>query len=89
MAKHKGEHYKRYYDAAVRENKLEVGDRVLVRAVGFQGKHKIADRWEGFGVVRQVNYSLILNQQGFLRKLCPPAHSYIVDPTMIVCACKE
>ena len=43
----------------------------------------------GFGVVRQVNYSLILNQQGFLRKLCPPAHSYIVDPTMIVCACKE
>ena len=28
VARHKGEHYKRYYDAAVRENKLEVGDRV-------------------------------------------------------------
>ena len=55
VAKHKGEHYKRYYDAAVRENKLEVGDRVLVRAVGFQGKHKIADRWdeEPYKVVRQ------------------------------------
>ena len=55
VAKHKGENYKRYYVAAVRENKLEVGDRVLVRAVDFQGKHKIADRWdeEPYKVSRQ------------------------------------
>ena len=46
VAKQQGEHYKRYYDAAVRENKLEVGDRVLIRTVGLQGKHKIADRWD-------------------------------------------
>ena len=25
---------------------LEVGDRVLVKRLAFQGKHKIADRWE-------------------------------------------
>ena len=46
MARHKGENYKRYYDAAVRENKLEIGDRVLVLAVCFQQKHKITDRCE-------------------------------------------
>jgi hypothetical protein len=25
---------------------LQVGDRVLVKVVAFDGKHKIADRWE-------------------------------------------
>ena len=34
------------YDLKVRESKLELGDRVLVRKVGFQGKHKLADKWE-------------------------------------------
>ena len=33
------------YDQKVRYSKLEVGDRVLVRKVGIQGKHKLADKW--------------------------------------------
>ncbi|MCG8044577.1 MAG: RNase H-like domain-containing protein [Candidatus Thiodiazotropha endolucinida] len=37
---------KRHYDLKVREATLDVGDRVLVRQVGFRGRHKIADRWE-------------------------------------------
>ena len=38
--------HKRNYDLKVREATLDVGDRVLVRRVGFRGRHKIADRWE-------------------------------------------
>ncbi len=34
------------YDVHVRDNLLLPGDRVLVRKVGIQGKHKLADRWE-------------------------------------------
>ncbi|XP_033756228.1 uncharacterized protein LOC117338972 [Pecten maximus] len=34
------------YDRKVRDSKLEVGDRVLVRKVGLKGKNKLADRWE-------------------------------------------
>lgn len=26
--------------------KLEIGNRVLVRKVGIQGKHKLPDKWE-------------------------------------------
>ena len=37
---------KSYYDRKVRESVLEVGDRVLVRKVGLQGKQKLADKWE-------------------------------------------
>lgn len=33
-------------DQKVKFAKLEVGDRVLVRKVGIQGKHKLADKWE-------------------------------------------
>ena len=40
------ERYKSYYDQRVRESKLEVGDRVLIRALGLKGKIKIADDWE-------------------------------------------
>ena len=40
------ERYKSYYDQRVRESKLEVGDRVLIRALGLKGKVKIADDWE-------------------------------------------
>ena len=38
--------HKRNYDLKVREETLDVGDRILVRPVGFRGRHKIADRWE-------------------------------------------
>ena len=37
---------KGHYDRKVRDNKLEVGDMVLVRKVGFKGRHKLADKWE-------------------------------------------
>ena len=37
---------KSIYDRRIRETALEVGDRVLVRKVGLQGKQKLADRWE-------------------------------------------
>ena len=45
-AAHQTERYKTYYDQRVRESKLEVGDRVLIRALGLKGKVKIADDWE-------------------------------------------
>ena len=34
------------FDKSAQCSKLEVGDIVMVRAVGFQGKYKITDRWE-------------------------------------------
>ena len=34
------------YDLRARAAVLDVGDRVLVKALAFDGKHKIADRWE-------------------------------------------
>ena len=40
------ERYKSYYDQRVRKGKLEVGDRVLIQALGLKGKVKIADDWE-------------------------------------------
>lgn len=36
---------KRYYDNRVRDQVLEKGDRVLVRALGLPGKHKLGDKW--------------------------------------------
>ena len=46
QAARKGRKYKQYYDQKVRYAVLEPGDRVLVRKVGIQGKHKLADLWE-------------------------------------------
>lgn len=37
---------KNYYDLKVRGNSIEVGDRVMVKIVAFEGKHKLANRWE-------------------------------------------
>lgn len=37
---------KRGYDKRTRGADVEVGDRVLVKIVAFDGKHKIADKWE-------------------------------------------
>ncbi len=36
---------KRLYDARVRNQTLEVDDRVLIRNLGITGKHKLKDRW--------------------------------------------
>ena len=55
-----GQTNKEHYDVRTRENVLETGDRVLVRKTGFQGKHKLADRWEPevHIVVRRVNQDI-------------------------------
>jgi hypothetical protein len=48
---------KERYDRRVRGNKLECGDRVLVRKTKFQeGKHKLANRWEDkvYTVIKQL-----------------------------------
>jgi transposase InsO family protein len=37
---------KEIYDIKARAAILEPGDRVLVKALAFEGKHKIADKWE-------------------------------------------
>ena len=37
---------KERYDAKVRETRLELGDKVLVKNVGLKGKNKLADKWE-------------------------------------------
>ena len=42
----KGQKYKKYYDGKVRYVVLEPCDRVLVRWVEIQEKHKPADLWE-------------------------------------------
>jgi len=41
-----GVHQKKNYDARVRGAVLNVGDRVLVKVLAFDGKHKLFDRWE-------------------------------------------
>ena len=45
------------YDLKVRGATLEVGDRVLVKTLAFDEKHKLADRWEEFAyiVISQPN----------------------------------
>ena len=65
------------YDLAARASVLEPGDRVLVRRLAFDGKHKIADKWEeeAYQVVSQPNEELPVygvrkeNQQGPTRTL--------------------
>ncbi|XP_041367000.1 uncharacterized protein LOC121381719 [Gigantopelta aegis] len=45
-AEHSRQHQKKGYDVRVRGSILQPGNRVLVRRLAFDGKHKIADRWE-------------------------------------------
>ncbi|XP_033744324.1 uncharacterized protein LOC117330212 [Pecten maximus] len=51
------EHQKRNYDRKARAVALQDGDRVLVRIMAFEGKHKISDKWEDdeYVVIRQPN----------------------------------
>ena len=50
-------HQKKNYDKRLRAASLEVGDKVLVKIVKFDGKHKIADRWENepYVIIKQPN----------------------------------
>ena len=45
------------YDIKSRGSSIKEGDRVLVKIVAFDGKHKISDRWEEdiYEVIRQPN----------------------------------
>lgn len=36
----------RFYDQKIRGNNIKVGERVLVKIVAFDGKHKLSNRWE-------------------------------------------
>ena len=48
---------KPYFDTKVRGATIQIGDRVLVRKLAFEGKHKLADKWENdvYIVHRQPN----------------------------------
>ena len=35
-----------YYDKRARANRLQIGDRVLVKILAHDGRHKISDNWE-------------------------------------------
>jgi transposase InsO family protein len=50
-------HQKGQYDKRIRGAVVEPGDRVLVKIVAHDGKHKIADRWEdnAYTVLQQPN----------------------------------
>ncbi|XP_021345408.1 uncharacterized protein LOC110445231 [Mizuhopecten yessoensis] len=37
---------KKHYDSRVREAVLNIGDRVLVKILAFEGKHKLTNKWE-------------------------------------------
>lgn len=37
---------KKLYDSRVREAVLNIGDRVLVKILAFEGKHKLTNKWE-------------------------------------------
>ncbi|XP_033755109.1 uncharacterized protein LOC117338053 [Pecten maximus] len=48
------------YDNRVRGATLDIGDRVLVKVLAFDGRHKIADRWEdcAYVVVSRPNLDI-------------------------------
>ena len=56
-AKNAQQRQKKGYDRKAREAVLEPGDKVLVKILAFEGKHKISDRWEDdiYLVLRQPN----------------------------------
>lgn len=38
--------HKQRYDVHIREAKVEISDKVLVRKIGLKGQHNFADRWD-------------------------------------------
>ena len=54
------EKQKHHYDIKAKEVDLKEGDKVLVKVVAFDGKHKIADRWEEepYVIIRQLNNNI-------------------------------
>ncbi|XP_061186930.1 uncharacterized protein LOC133195066 [Saccostrea echinata] len=67
------ERQKRNYDLKVRSAILEKGDRVLVKITSFDGKHKLADKWEStpYIIVDQPNSTIpvyIVKEEGSNRQ---------------------
>ncbi|XP_071112959.1 uncharacterized protein [Haliotis cracherodii] len=60
QAKQSQSQQKSYYDQSARAAVLDVGDRVLVKVVAFDGRHKLADKWEDdiYIVTSQPNPSI-------------------------------
>lgn len=48
---------KKYYDRKAKAAKIQVGDKVLVKVLAFEGKHKLADKFEEqqYTVIEQPN----------------------------------
>ena len=59
-AKKSGKRQKTYYDIKSRNSFLHTGDRVLVKIVAFDGKHKLSNKWEEdvYIVLDQPNQSI-------------------------------
>ena len=59
-AKKSGKRQKKYYDIKSRNSFLNIGDRVLVKIVAFDGKHKLSNKWEEevYIVLDQPNESI-------------------------------
>ena len=57
---------KTYYDQKARASVLGIGDRVLVKIVAFDGRHKIADKWEDdvYVILNQPNPSIPVYEVG-------------------------
>ena len=55
-----GARNKAMYDKKLHENKVQVGDRVLIRNVGVKGKNKLGDKWGRvpYVVVEQPNVDI-------------------------------
>ena len=51
---------KRAYDSRTKGVYIHIGDRVLVKVVSFDGRHKLADRWEEipYEVIDQPNFEI-------------------------------
>ena len=77
------------YDNKVRGGTVQVGDRVLVKVVSFEGKHKLADRWEHdpYVVLSQPNEGIPVfkvrkeNNEGRTRTL----HRNLLLPIGFIC----
>nr|KAG5691982.1 hypothetical protein BaRGS_011373 [Batillaria attramentaria] len=59
------------YDIRTRGAALQPGDRVLVRILAFEGKHKLSDKWEGdpYLVESQPNADIPVYVTGILPTL--------------------
>jgi hypothetical protein len=62
-----------YYERKIRGATLNIGDRVLVRNVAFQGTHKLADRWQEhvYIVLQQPDASIPVFQVQTEGRQCP------------------